>query len=183
MAATPAVCANKMQTCMAFSPLHCRCNIKKPAMTDGEGTTYYPKAGCLRFHRKLYNVRSFCDCFGQHFWEMLVSRRGDGTQITMLPWPRHHITYLAINVRVHHETAGMMVPMLSTVGEITPIVHVWRIQRAARRYIRRRVEERALAAAMAAHPRLGANSGLLAEIPCDIFRLIVNLKSRPSEVP
>ena len=172
-----------MQACMAFSPLHCRCDIKKPAMWDGEGMTYYPKAGCLRFHRKLYNVRSFCDCFGKHFWETLVSRRGDGTKITMLPWPRHHTTYLAIRVRVQADTTGMMVPMLSTVGEITPIVHVWRIQRAARRYIRRRVEERALAAAMAAHPRLGANSGLLGEIPCDIFRLIVNLKSRPSEVP
>ena len=183
MAAASAVRASKMQACMAFSPLHCRCDIKKPAMWDGEGMTYYPKAGCLRFHRKLYNVRSFCDCFGKHFWETLVSRRGDGTKITMLLWPRHHTTYLAIRVRVQADTTGMMVPMLSTVGEITPIVHVWRIQRAARRYIRRRVEERALAAAMAAHPRLGANSGLLAEIPCDIFRLIVNLKSRPSEVP
>ena len=86
------------------------------------------------------------------------------------------ITYLAINVRVQDETVGIMVPMLSTVGEITPIVHVCRIQRAARRYIRRRVEERALAVAMSAHPRLGANSGLLADIPCDIFRLIVNLR-------
>jgi hypothetical protein len=165
---------------MSFSPLHCRCDIKTPAMTDGEGTTYYPKAGCLRFHRRLYNVRSFCDCFGKHFWEMLVSKRGDGGDITILPWARHRIVYLAI-VRVDDGTAGMMVPMLSTVGKITPIVHVWRIQRAARRYIRRRLEERALAVAMSVHRRLGADSGLLAEIPCDIFRLI--LMSGPSEVP
>ena len=105
-----------------------------------------------------------------------MSRRGDGANITILPWPRHRIVYLSV-VLVHDETAGMMVPMLSTVGEITPIVHVWRIQRAARRYIRRRLEERALAVAMSAHQRLGADSGLLAEIPCDIFRLIFDVRS------
>ena len=172
-----------MHACTSFSPLHCRCDIKQVAMTDGEGTTYYPKAGCLRIQRKLYNIRSFCDCFGRHFWNMLVLNRGDGTQITTLPWARHHATYLAINMRFQDETGGMLVPMLSTVGEIAPIVHVWRIQRAARRYIRRRFEARALAVAMAAHPRLGAGLPcllgelpcLLGELPCDILMHLVGI--------
>ena len=146
-------------------------------MIDGGGMTYYPQAGCLRIKRKLYNVRSFGGCFGKHFWETIVLKRGYDTRIGALPWPKHGVIYLSIIVQLPGETPSMMVPMLSTVGGITPIVHVWRIQRAARRYIRRRFEERALAAAMATHPRLGAKSGMLWEIPCDVLAVIM---SRPS---
>jgi hypothetical protein len=175
------------ETCMAFSPMHCRCDIKKSLMIGCAETTYYPKAGCLRIQRRLYNIRSFCGCFGKHFWEMLVLNggngrnggnggnglnRNNGTRISVFPFPRHETIYLSVNVRIQNETTGMMVPMMSTVGGIMLIVHVWRIQMAARRYIRRRFEARALAAAMAGHPRLGANSGLLAEIPSDVLAMI-----------
>jgi hypothetical protein len=162
-----------MQACLSDSPLHCRCDIKKVPMADGAVATYYPRAGCLRIQRKLYNIRSFCDCFGKHFWEMLVSHRGNGTIFRVVPWPKHGVIYLSISVWAQNERAGMMVPMLATVGEIAPIVSVWRIQRAARCYIRRRFEARALAVAMATHSRLGRDSGLLAAFPCDVLSLLI----------
>ena len=46
-------------------------------------------------------------------------------------------------------------------------------QRAARGFIRRRFEARALAVVMAAHPRLGAASGVLADFPDDVLLLLL----------
>ena len=63
---------------------------------------------------------------------------------------------------------GWSFPVTAFLNGGTPIVHVWRMQRAVRRWLRRKWEERALAVMMVSHVRLGALSDL-ALLPSDVI--------------
>jgi hypothetical protein len=140
-------------------------------MTEGADATFYPHAGYLRVHLNLYNIRSFCGCFGKHFWDTVICNRDKAAVLAVFPLPRHGIHYISIWLRGDAGEGCVTMPM--TVDGVSPLVQVRRIQRAARGYIRRR---RALAAAMATHPRLGERSGMLSDMPDDVLMMMMMMK-------
>ncbi len=137
-------------------------------MTEGVDATFYPHAGCIRVRLKLYNVRSFCDCFGKHFWDTVICNRDKAAAVTAFHSPRNGIHYLTIWMRGDTRDGCLTMPMTAS-----PLFQVRRIQRAARGYIRRR---RALAAAMATHPRLGERSGMLSDMPDDVLMMMMMME-------
>jgi hypothetical protein len=139
-------------------------------MTEGADATFYPHAGCLRLRLKLYNIRSFCGCFGKHFWDTVICNRDNAAAVTAFQSPKNGIHYITIWLRGDARDGCVTMPMKDTVDGVSPLVQVRRIQRTARDYIRRR---RALAAAMATHPRLGERSGMLSDMPDDVLMMMM----------
>jgi hypothetical protein len=62
---------------------------------------------------------------------------------------------------------------VSIIQNIYPVIHVWRIQRVVRLFLRKKYEQRALALAMGQHARLGGELCAYACLPADLLALCV----------
>ena len=92
-------------------------------MLNSVEASYYPKSGCLRFGRMLYNIRAFSESFGEHFWDSIVHNRDKAVATSTYAWPTHQMYYLSVWFR--YAMGGVALPMMPTVGEIRTVVHVW----------------------------------------------------------
>jgi hypothetical protein len=135
-------------------------------MMNSPFISLYPKAGCLRVGRRLISIREVA--FGTHLWAAIVFNRVNAPR-AIYTCPREGRRCIFLRVA---GMGGLSVPIISTAHD-SPIAAVRQIQRAARAFLRRRFEARALALAMALHPRLGARSGFIADVPVDLFAMML----------
>ncbi len=166
--------------------VRCQCdshNLK--AVHHGE-LAYYPQAGWLRVGRRLFRLR-WIGRHGQHFWDCLVrllavvgvvkTRGSCNTCYISCVIPRE------LDPNEREIWAG--VDFLSFSGWpwlgtdhggmfLSPIVLIWRIQRAVRQFLKRNFEKRALAWMMGSHARLSCGTAGTADIPADISRMILS---------
>ena len=75
-----------------------------------------------------------------------------------------------IRIRGDDRPSTVIIPVSKTGTESMAnyTVHLWRLQRAVRAFLRRRMEQRALAVAMGVHARLGRSSAM-ADLPADVL--------------
>jgi hypothetical protein len=96
------------------------------------------------------------DAQSQHYILMMTWRRSNNNNNNNNNNTNHHY---------HHHTIGMTYcTIIMQPHQVRPMVHLWRIQRAMRRFRSRRL----VAVAMAFHSRLGVLSPL-AVLPIDLF--------------
>ncbi len=147
-------------------------------MIHKDHVTFYPKAGLLKQGKSLYNVRDLG--ISESGWRDITPKK---VQVQMMihidPFDRD---YMMRVFKIFTPTSSVNVMLLGVYvsplfQEVFPLVHVRRIQKATRGYLRRKFEERALSLMMALHPRLGGGN-VLTSLPVDIFRSI--LIKRPS---
>jgi hypothetical protein len=133
-------------------------------MIHNKNVSYYPKAGMFREGRKMYSVRHF-GLSDAMWYEMMArspeilyieNRGGNGVWITLLRYyyGSDWIGYVQFQ-------------------NIYPVIHVWRVQRAVRLFLRKQYEQRALALAMGQHARLGGELCAYACLPADLLALCV----------
>ena len=131
-------------------------------MIHAGDVTYYPEAGMFRLGR------SFCKAqnnnkYDDLFWREFV------TSSPLMTYRRGRYVHYRLLKTAHTPDLKALVFVTPTVGAITPVVHVWRIQRAVRRFLQTRFEQqRTLALAMCYHKRLGSESAI-ACLPEDIL--------------
>jgi len=127
-------------------------------------TSYYPKAGMFRQGGRLYRVRHL-GLSDAMWYEMMArspellyieNRGGDAVWITLL--------------RYYYGPDWIGYVQLQN---IYPAIHVWRVQRAVRLFLRKQYEQRALALAMGQHARLGGELCAYACLPADLLALCV----------
>jgi hypothetical protein len=135
-------------------------------MMHSETASVYPKAGCLRIGRSLYSIRGLYTAVGKHLWGRLICN--DAQPHTQRYFMNNQL-YVGFNMG---EGMCRCLKMDTTIAGVTPVVHVWRIQRAIRRTVQQRAEERALALSMGLHARLGSHSQM-AELPADVAAAII----------
>jgi hypothetical protein len=107
---------------------------------------------------------------GRHFWPFLVDSHSRPGAMYISGDPVLHAFFIVLRgLDQRNLFNGVQFYSCSTVSGLTPMTHVWRIQRAMRGWLRRRWEKRALAIMMAWHVRLGGASALVT-LPCDVMR-------------
>ena len=143
-------------------------------MELASNASYYPKAGCYRIGRILYDVRNI-SYEKKTFWEILVQRgvvnrhtyveAGRNENCTVYIWSSAAQQHMLI-LRQGRATSLTLDTMM---GGVRPMVHVWRIQRAIRMFLWRK---RCIALAMGLHVRLGTHSQMM-ELDSDLMALIL----------
>lgn len=148
----------------------CRCQKGKYFM-HSDDSAFYPKAGLFRKGRILYKVRMSLH-MGGHFWHWLVHRPLGIVSVTVLPNRTYQNYTFVIMLAPHtHSYRSILMNADTRICGVSMIVLVWRIQRAMRQFLRRRLEGKFLAVAMVSHARLGAGS-LWADTPGDVWAKI-----------
>ena len=140
-------------------------------MIHAGNTSYYPKAGMFREGRGMYSVfpRTLPDSNWRLYVErgarVLISRNEfipvDGDSI----WTIVRTSYSDGWPTLQH--------VRPTLRGIYLAIHIWRIQRAMRRFLRWKFEQRALALAMGQHARLGGQLCAYACLPADLLRHVI----------
>ena len=145
-----------LHPCSCNADWACRCNAHGMDMVHAGELSYYPKAGMLRKGRMLYCVRVRILDFGWCFWRDLVMMPPTVVSFRDVQSDpnRHRYTWTLHFLR-HYPFDGLSLHVDFTFKGKTPVVHIWRIQRAMRRFLRRRFEQRSLAVLMGSHERLG----------------------------
>ena len=141
-------------------------------MILGTDATLYPKAGCLRVGRALYNIRGIYNSAGKHLWELLIHNPVGISKRTI--FIDHSFTMYSMIIRLDATGTGMAFVFEPFIrGKWMPLTCVGIIQRPMRRFLllrkRQQLEHRALAVMMATHPRLGKESPLGQEISEDVL--------------
>ncbi len=162
----------------------CRCNKTGMYMTHSEDSAFYPKAGLLRLGRTLFKVR-MCMHMGAHYWHWLVHKPPGVLAVVVFNNPSYqNYTIVMVLEADFHSFSGnsrsIMMNADTRINGISTSVLVWRIQRAMRRFLARRFEERCLAVLMVSHERLGASSPW-GSMPTDVWREIAACV-RPSSI-
>ena len=154
-----------MSRCAFDNVLHCIC--RQNDKMHGPDASYYPKLGFFRFGRRIYNVAS-CR-FGGHFWHAVVNTPAHFSGVTVAVDRVLVLYHLLIDFEAGDGRGVAYSRIPPVLRGVTPIVHLWRIQRAVRRFLARRFQARSLALMMALHDRLGALS-LIGTLPEDVIR-------------
>ena len=148
----------------------------------------------FRMGRRLFCVRLFHGMFGRNFWETVtkanIFMEDDGRYAPPSYYYNYHHKILhnssCILVLTRNNNEITYCTATPVVRCATPIVHLWRIQRAVRRFIEERRSRmrmmRLVAVAMAFHSRLGGGTAAaaagvlttavgspLAVLPVDLF--------------
>ena len=147
----------------------CRCNLNASEMIHGADASLYPKAGCFRVGKILYSAREFYNVFGRHMWEMFIHNPAGVSQRRVYLLGRfglYSVKFILIS------GTGISLFCTSTIHGLLPSVHIRRIQRAIRAFLRLKFEQRALAMAMGLHERLGERAGV-SGLPVDIVAKIL----------
>lgn len=135
-------------------------------MVFSQNATYYPVSKLLRIDGQLFSMHS--TRIGRHSLSMLVQALSTSFSYMLADGVINRL-YLSFRYSTTRSNAGGLVveiPSRFTCGVdylhggVIILVHVRRVQRAARQYLRRKWEERALAVMMATHARLGLGSSL-----------------------
>ena len=135
-------------------------------MHNGD-VSFYPKAGMFRLGRSLCNARN--NQYDDRFWRELA------TSSPLLAFRRGRYIHYRLLKIVHAPGLEASVIITPTIGAITPVVHVWRIQRAVRRFLKLRLEQKAFAVTMCYHKRLGSGSCAIACLPPDVLHDVLHL--------
>ena len=143
----------------------CRCRANPFELMHSADASYYPKAGCFRVNNILFNARHMDGRVGKHLWEVFIHNPIGFSKRYVYSWPGHRVYYASLCII---DGTGVSIPIEPTISGIAPSVHIRRIQRAMRCFLRRGFEERALALMMGLHRRLGAG-GCLSEMPADVL--------------
>ena len=138
-------------------------------MMHAGDVSFYPKAGMFRLGRSLCSARNN-NKFDDRFWRKLA------TSSPFLAF-RHgrYIQYRLLKT-VHALGLEASVIITPTIGVVTPVVHVWRIQRAVRRFLKLRLEQKAFALTMCYHGRLGSKCAI-ACLPPDVLHFLFKKNS------
>ena len=150
--------------------LNCSCPLQNDeTMIMGADATLYPKAGCFRIGKVLYNARVLYHIMGKHIWELLLHNPVGVSKRRVFHDGRLNMYCVSIHLTV---TGGGLAYVFEPFidGNLMPSTCVRRIQRAMRHHLkRRRFEWRALAVMMATCPKLGEGSRLGQVIPEDVL--------------
>jgi hypothetical protein len=149
--------------------------LSASSMQVSDNIAFYPKAGCYKVGRNLYNLRGVPssgellvrNAVINHHTLNEVGRNG---KTSIYIWTLH----LQHHMIIIKEGKGMSITLESTIGSVRVMVHIWRIQRLIRAHQWRK---RALAMAMGLHSRLGSSSDLM-ELHCDILAEIMRKAKR-----
>ena len=150
--------------------LNCSCPLQRDeTMIMGADATLYPKAGCFRMGKVLFNARVLYHSMGKHLWALLL-HNPVGVSIRRV-FHDGQLNMYCVSIHLTATRGGLAFlfePFIG--GTLMPSTCVRRIQRAMRRYLkRRRFEWRALAVMMATCPKLGEGSRLGQVIPEDVL--------------
>ena len=147
----------------------CQCSNVGVVMAHIGDASLYAQCGFFRKGRRLFCVQKTPAWLGRHFWATLlrsdVDNFGPCLHVTMSTM---YLLFMRYRPPAPEPSRCWAFPIPAFLHGVTPIVHVWRIQRAVRQWLRRKWEERALAVMMVSHVRLGALSGL-ALLPSDVI--------------
>jgi hypothetical protein len=138
------------------------CNCPHPEhMIFSPYATYYPRCKLLRVENQLFSLQS--TRIGRHALQMLVHALSSSFSYTLVSglYNRIYLGFLyrdSVTRSIGHSQFTCGVEYLH--HGVMLVVHVRRVQRAARRYMRCKWEGRALAVMMASHARLGLGSTL-----------------------
>ena len=142
-------------------------------LKNGENASFYPRSGCFRVGRLLYNAREVW--MGTHFWDHFIRNPGISKIVFTHTQGKKFNAWLRLTAE--SGLSGFEVFIDPTIGGIFPVIYVWRIQRQIRRFLRRSLEQRILAVMMSSHPLLGCQS-CLANVPLDVMQEhIISLKN------
>jgi hypothetical protein len=140
-------------------------------MHNGD-VSLYPKAGLFRLGRTLYNVRNVSISDSQWYGFLLG---GPKIVWTMPSWSVVPVdgdcVWILLRVYFAQNEPGI-IHLRPTIKGVFPAIHVWRIQRVIRRFLRRCFERRALAMVMGLHERLGQEC-VFASLSEDLVALCV----------
>jgi hypothetical protein len=156
--------------CPSLDIAMCKCTQDPSRMIHGTDATLYPKAGCFRVGRSLYNTRLFYNSFGRHFWDLFIGNPAGICRRTVYLYSKHSIYYAALAIVQDggvNRRVAVCFPIDPTIGGVMPVVSVWRIQRAVRGFLRHKFNQRALAVMMGLHSRLGCQCSLSC-LPADV---------------
>jgi hypothetical protein len=148
-----------------FEMVGCRCK-RKDLIVKAHGA-YYPCMGMFKEGRRFLNIKSNGFCW--HFWNSMVTIPDcfSSRSLVLIRETRAYVLCL----QVQHAAGvvyGISAVAESTFMGVRPNIHVWRVQRAVRRFIMR-LNERRQAIAMALHSRLGMKS-ILSSLPDDLVK-------------
>ena len=159
-----------MDGCPAVYFGDCQCSNVGVVMAHFGDASLYTQCGFFRKGRRLFCVQKTSALVGRHFWATLL--RSDVDNFGADSECKMFFLFMRYRPPAPEPSRCWAFPIPAFLHGVTPIVHVWRMQRAVRRWLRRKWEERALAVMMVSHVRLGALSGL-ALVPSDVIRLNV----------
>ena len=145
----------------------CRCK-QGLEMLHHEDASYYPKAGCFRIGRKLYNARWIGA--GRHYWKQFILTPNWVVKSSFKVGVQHQFRFHGIIVS-GAKTLNVIMPVKAMLYNLPPVMHIWRIQRQIRRFLAHKLNlnNRLVAVMMALHPLLGCQSPLC--LPEDVLRL------------
>ena len=136
------------------------------SMTHVRDTSYYPKAGMFREGRRMYSVRPLK--LSDSVWCGYVER---GAKIIITHTREFLFESIVITSDVF-DGQSLLRFVNPTLQGVYLAIHVWRIQRATRRFLSAR---RALAMAMGLHARLGQQCAF-ACLPADLLGLLASTR-------
>jgi hypothetical protein len=139
-------------------------------MIHAGNTSYYPKAGMFREGRRMYSVPTlpYSD------WRLYVERGARVLVTRISGGPAETRDSMWTLVRTSYSDGWPAIQHVRpTLQGIFPAIHVWRIQRVVRLFLRKQYEQRALALAMGLHARLGGQLCAYACLPADLLRHVI----------
>ena len=139
-------------------------------MIHAGDVTYYPKAGMFKHGRMFCSARHRGYDVG--FWREFFMLSPQMTIRTGVYVYNEDIPTWKKLKAVQAPGDPSYIPVCQTIGGITPVVHVWRIQRAVRRFLQSRFEQRTQALAMCFHERLGSASALACLTPDVLYDVL-----------
>ena len=152
----------------------CRCT-RGLSLIKSDNSAFYPKAGLFHVGRFLFKVR-MCLHMGAHYWHWLVHKPPGVRSVVLLP-NRLYQNYTIVMILDPdlHSISGtfrsLMMNADTRIGGVSTSVLVWRIQRAIRQFLRRKMERKLLTLAMVSHARLGIGSPWI-NLPTDLWAKI-----------
>ena len=148
--------------CPTTDHTFCRCITDR--MIHHNNSSYYPKAGFFRDGRTLFDVRVYA---------FTLVHLPPGFSLSKYTYATEKMYYLTLRFEGQGSgRSGAMLMASPTFRGVSPVVHIWRIQKAVREYLRRKnFEQRALAVMMGVHIRLGISCPFAA-LPVDVVRVI-----------
>ena len=143
-------------------------------MIHGDGVSYYPKSGMIRLGRMLFEFRRYkvSDRYWREFIEMSPTITCVCGRQDSLPFMGHDVFWKTCKISYISGTTGTLHVRPSSRTAI-PVTLIWRAQRAVKRFLKRRFEQRALALCMSHHTRLGSGACTMACLPPDILAMCV----------
>ena len=122
-------------------------------MIHAGDVTYYPKARLMRHGLTLYNWRHMR--LSDWFWYEFMETKSKVVCVKLQVDPDHRdCFYMVIKFSAKPGEHATVFCSPSFSG-VSPVIYVWRIQRAMRRFLTSRREQQGLALAMGLHARLG----------------------------